>query len=246
MSHSNGAGPAPDPGARRFAARALLIDLDGTLIETLPDLVLAVNGLRAEAGLTDLPESAVAAYIGKGAAVLVRRALTGSMDDELPADAMARGLASFNRHYTEHNGQRSFAFGGTTEALRDWRAAGFKLACVTNKPNEFTHALLERMDLSSLFDVVVAGDDTADRKPHPAPFLLACEQLGVAPSEAVVIGDSINDLQAGRAAGCRVILVETGYNEGSPVSSLGADAIFPSLADAAGSIDRIDHTRAAR
>lgn len=242
MSESNGARRLEEPSSLRFAARALLIDLDGTLVETVPDLAMAVNAMRADVGLAELPDSTVASYVGKGAAVLVRRALTGSMDEELAADAMARGLESFNRHYTEHNGRQSFAFEGTATTLKQWRSAGFKLACVTNKPNQFAHTLLERMQLHALFDVVVGGDDTPDRKPHPAPLLLACELLRVAPAEAVVIGDSINDLQAGRAAGCRVILVETGYNEGAPVSSLGADAIFPSLAESAGSIDRIDRS----
>lgn len=228
-----------DAKAHRFAARAILIDLDGTLVETVPDLTAAVNGMRAEAGLPELPTTAVAAYVGKGAAVLVRRALTGSMDGGLSPDRLARGLESFRRHYTEHNGQRSFAFAGTSDALRRWRTAGVKLACVTNKPNEFTHALLEKLALRELFDVIVGGDDPQQKKPHPEPLLLACRKLGVAPAEAVVIGDSVNDLEAGRAAGCRVILVETGYNEGAPVSSLNADAIFPSLADAAASIDGI-------
>jgi len=220
-----------DAKAHRFAARAILVDLDGTLVETIPDLTAAVNGMRADAGLPELPTSAVAAYVGKGAAVLVRRALTGSMDDALSADDLTRGLESFRRHYTMHNGRQSFAFEGTVEALRRWRATGFRLACVTNKPNEFTHALLQKLDLHELFDVIIGGDDSQHKKPHPEPLLLACRRLGVAPAEAVVIGDSINDLDAGRAAGCRVILVETGYNEGAPVSSLGADAIFPSLAD---------------
>ncbi|MGH6623098.1 MAG: phosphoglycolate phosphatase [Burkholderiaceae bacterium] len=224
----------------RFAARAILIDLDGTLVETVPDLAAAVNGMRGDAGLPDLPISAVAAYVGKGATVLVQRALTGSMDGALSPDQLTRGLESFRRHYTEHNGRQSFAFEGTARALRSWRAAGLKLACVTNKPNEFTHALLEKLGLHDLFDVIVGGDDPQQKKPHPEPLLLACRKLGVAPADAVVVGDSINDLEAGRAAGCRVILVETGYNEGAPVSNLGADAIFPSLADATDLIGVID------
>ncbi len=112
------------------------------------------------------------------------------------------------------------------------QARGFKLACVTNKPREFTLDLLERVGLVDYFDVVISGDDTVEKKPHAAPVLAACERLEVSPAEAVMIGDSENDLLSARAAGCRAILVEGGYNEGQPVASLPADAIVETLTDA--------------
>jgi phosphoglycolate phosphatase len=123
-------------------------------------------------------------------------------------------------------------FDGVREALTLMRARGLALACVTNKPREFTHDLLARVGLDD-FDVIVSGDDTVEKKPHPAPMLHACALLKLLPAETAMVGDSENDVLSARAAGCRVIVVETGYNEGRPVSELEADAIVPGLLDAA-------------
>ncbi len=224
--------------ARRFLAQAVLIDLDGTLLDTIPDLAVAVNAMRAEFSLPALPITTIAAYVGKGADRLVRRALTGTMDGEPESEAFARGRAAFDRHYRASNGAATIVFPGVSAALDDLRARGLKLACVTNKPAEFTHALLAKVGLDEYFDAIVSGGDTREVKPHPAPFLRACELLGVAPAAAIVIGDSINDLLAARAAGCAIVLVETGFNEGEPVAALQADAIVAALADAAQLIDR--------
>jgi phosphoglycolate phosphatase len=225
------------PCAARFAAQAVLIDLDGTLVDTIPDLTTAVNAMRAEFELPALAAATVATYVGKGADRLVKRALTGAMVGEPVIEVFARGRAAFDRHYRTCNGAAAIVFPGVPAALEDLRARGLKLACVTNKPAEFTHPLLAKLGLHEHFDAIVCGGDTREVKPHPAPMLLACELLAVSPTSAIVIGDSINDLLAARAAGCAIVLVETGYNEGQPVSSLRADAIVAALADAALLID---------
>jgi len=174
----------------------------------------------------------VASYVGKGADVLVHRSLTESLDGRADAAAFQSGKASFYGHYRRENGRKAVVFDGVREALALMRGRGLALACVTNKPREFTHDLLERVGLDE-FDAIVSGDDTVEKKPHPAPMLRACELLKVLPSEAAMVGDSENDVLSARAAGCRVIVVETGYNEGRPVSELDADAIVPGLLDAA-------------
>jgi len=217
---------------QNWAARAVLIDLDGTLLDTVPDLAAAVNAMRAELGASSLPVETVASYVGKGADVLVHRALTEALDGRAEEALFARGRESFYRHYRRINGHAALVFPGVPRALSEWRRLGLKLACVTNKPREFTLELLQRVELLATFDTVVCGDDTVEKKPHPAPLLAACKRLGIAASEAVMVGDSENDLLAGRAAGCRVILVEGGYNEGRPVADLPADAIVETLADA--------------
>lgn len=219
------------------AVRGVLIDLDGTLLDTVPDLAAAVNAMRAEFGRAPLPTAQVAAYVGKGADVLVHRALTESLDGRAAEPAFERGKASFYAHYRRENGRQALVFPGVRDALRLLRERGLALACVTNKPREFTVELLERVGLVD-FDAVVTGDDTREKKPHPAPMLRACELLGVPPAEAAMVGDSENDVLSARAAGCRVIVVETGYNEGRPVGSLDADAIVPGLLDAARLIER--------
>lgn len=215
-----------------WPARAVLIDLDGTLLDTVPDIAAAVNEMRAEFGESALSTETVAAYIGKGADVLVHRVLTGDPDGRAAPDQFERAKESFYRHYRRFNGHAALVFPGVPGALADLQARGFKLACVTNKPREFTLDLLERVGLVDYFEVVISGDDTVEKKPHAAPVLAACERLEVSPAEAVMIGDSENDLLSARAAGCRAILVEGGYNEGVAVGALPADAIVEALSDA--------------
>ena len=217
--------------------RGVLIDLDGTLMDTAPDLAAAANRMRADVGLPPLPLARIAAFVGKGAEVLVHRALTDDPDGRADAAAFARGRAAFYAHYHFENGRQAVVFDGVPQALAQLQARGLRLACVTNKPREFTLPLLARMALAPLFDTVVAGDEVAEKKPHPALLLEACRRLGLRPAEVILIGDSVNDAQAAHAAGCGCLLVETGYNEGEGVAALagapGLDAIFATLAEAA-------------
>ena len=216
--------------------RGVLVDLDGTLMDTAPDLAAAANRMRADFGLPPLPLQRVSAFVGKGAEVLVDRALTDDLNGRAAADDFERGRASFYAHYAAENGLQSVVFERVPQALGHLRSSGLKLACVTNKPREFTVPLLEKMGLAPMFDAVVAGDEVAEKKPHPALLLEACRRLRLRPVEVMLIGDSVNDAQAARAADCGCVLVETGYNEGDSVASLagtlGLDAIFATLAEA--------------
>jgi len=219
-----------------IALRGVLIDLDGTLMDTAPDLAAAANRMRADFGLAPLPLARIAAFVGKGAEVLVHRALTDRLDGQVDAEDFVRGRASFYAHYHAENGVQAIVFDGVPAALQKLRDHGLELACVTNKPKEFTGPLLERMGIASSFDAVVAGDEVKEKKPHPALLLEACRRLGLRPPQVLMIGDSVNDAQAACAAGCGCVLVETGYNEGEGVAGLagapGVDAIFPALAEA--------------
>jgi len=227
--------PAGPGGGPPLAA--VLIDLDGTLMDTAPDLAAAVNLMRRDAGLPELPLARIAAYVGKGADVLIHRALTDDLDGQVDAASHAHGREAFYRHYHAVNGQETRVFDGVPEALRLLRARGLQLACVTNKPREFTVPLLERLQLAACFAVVVAGDDVQHAKPHPELLLTACRRLGVAPGAALMFGDSINDVLAARAAGMGTVLVETGYNEGVPALGLlrepGVMTVVPTLLQAA-------------
>lgn len=215
-----------------WPARAILLDLDGTLLDTAPDLAAAINAMLVELDRPTVDVATVAGWVGKGADVLVHRALTGSFEQRAEVALFERAKASFYRHYRLLNGRAAVLFDGVLAALDQWRAKGLALACVTNKPREFTHPLLAHFKLTDRLDAVVSGDDTVEKKPHAAPLLAACQRLGVLPADAVMVGDSENDLLSARAAGCRVVLVEWGYNEGRPVSALPADAIVAALADA--------------
>jgi len=182
-------------------------------------------------GLRPLPEGVVRDFIGQGITRLVERCLAES-GLPLACAQLEPALRSFGDHYRAVNGRSSRPFPGVMEGLERMRKAGLKLACVTNKAQAFTMPLLEASGVASLLDAVVSADQVGKRKPHPEPYLRACQDLGVAPAEAVVIGDSANDAEAGRAAGCRVVLVTYGYNEGRDVRALSADGVMDSFTDA--------------
>jgi len=227
------------PGTPRIRARAVVIDLDGTLLDTAADLAAAVNLMLVELGLPAVPESVVTTYVGRGAEVLVHRVLGGGLDARVDAATHARGHDAFMRHYLTTNGRHARAYSGVHEGLAAMRAKGLRLACVTNKPQAFADPLLERCGLRDAFELVLGGDALPTRKPDPAPMLHAARTLGAAPADVVAIGDSINDALAARAAGMAVLAVPYGYNEGRDVRSLDVDAIVGSLLDAASLIDPI-------
>ena len=211
-----------------MTVRAVLIDLDGTLLDTAPDLAAAANRMLAELGLPPRTVTDIGSYIGKGVPALVRRALPEPhlFDQALPL---------FERYYAEESGRSSVPYPGAREGVASLRALGLRLACVTNKPERFTQTLLEAFEP---FDALVCGDHVARKKPAPDAVLLACERLGVAPREALFIGDSQNDVDAARAAGCAVWCVPYGYNEGRPATSLTCDRIVQTLEEAAAVISR--------
>jgi phosphoglycolate phosphatase len=225
--------------APRLRARAVIIDLDGTLLDTAADLAAAVNLMLAELGRPVLPEAVVAAYVGKGAEVLVHRALGGGLDARVDAAVHERGHQAFLRHYRETNGQHARAYEGVHEGLAAMRGKGLRLACVTNKPQAFADPLLERCGLREAFELVLGGDALPLKKPDPAPMRHAARALGATPAEVVAIGDSVNDALAARAAGMAVLAVPYGYNEGRDVRTLDVDGIVDSLLEAAALIDPI-------
>ncbi|MDT3679510.1 MAG: phosphoglycolate phosphatase [Burkholderiaceae bacterium] len=222
-----------------FRARAVLLDLDGTLLDTVADLAAAVDAMLVELGRTPIGESVVRNYVGKGARVLVRRALAGSLDGPCDEKVVDAAMPVFERHYARENGASARLYPNAVEGLDAMRAKGLALACVTNKPQPFTDALLSRTGLAPYFTAIVGADARLARKPDPASLLHACERLGIAPLQAVAIGDSMNDVQAARAAGIPVIVVPYGYNEGRPASALDADAHVDDLQEAAARIEML-------
>jgi phosphoglycolate phosphatase len=168
---------------------------------------------------------------------LIHRALTDDLDGRVEDSQVARAQGLFYKHYHEVNGAETVVFEGVPEALRMLLEADLRLACVTNKPREFTVPLLDRLYLASCFSIIVAGDDVKETKPHPELLLTACDRLGVNAGSVIMIGDSINDVLAARAAGMPVVLVETGYNEGDSVAALrgepGVETVVPTLFEAA-------------
>lgn len=206
-------------------------DLDGTLVDSIPDLAAACHAMLAELGQPPRTDDDIHRFVGKGMAVLVERCLTWEAAPE--ASLLQAGIASFRRHYADINGRASTVYPGVVEGLEAFRGLGLPLGVVTNKPAAFTAPLLERMGLAGYFEVVISGDTLAFKKPRPEPLLHACTLLATEPGLNLHVGDSLNDIESARAAGCPVICVPYGYNEGWPVDSADCDALVSDLVAAA-------------
>ena len=209
-----------------------MIDLDGTLADTIPDLAEAANMMLRELDRPGLERELIRTFVGKGIPKLVERALAGNLEGSAPAGLLARALPIYERCYAEVNGKYTVIYPGVSEGLRALRAMQLPLACVTNKAERFTLALLEHLQLARCFEQVIAGDTLPQKKPDPQPLLHACRGFGIAPGDMLMIGDSVNDVEAARAAGCPVFCVSYGYNEGRDVRELDVDAIVASLIEA--------------
>lgn len=205
---------------------AVLLDLDGTLVDSAREMAVAVNEVRRAHGLADATLGEVRDWVGEGVGVLLGRALheyRGSHPDE---GTLARARSLFDAAYARVIGTASLPFPGVTEGLDRLRTAGIPMACLTNKPERFAHLLLEALDLHTPFDAIVGGDTADKRKPDPEPALLAADRLGVAIGGCLVIGDSAIDVATARNAGCPVWCLRSGYSRGQAPDDLGADALF--------------------
>lgn len=212
--------------------KGVTIDLDGTLLDTIPDLAVAANLMLDELGKPPLDVDVIRRFVGKGISRLVERTLAAGVNGAIDPEVTKRALAIFERRYTEVNGRHTTVYPGVQEGLTRLREQRFPLACVTNKSERFTLPLLELVGLAPYFEHVVCGDTLARKKPDPAPLLHVCDALKIPPRDMLVIGDSVNDTEAARAAGCPVFCVTYGYSEGLDVRELDTDALVDSLADA--------------
>lgn len=213
--------------------RGVLFDLDGTLLDTAADISRALNAAFAERAWQPLAPGEVSRMIGRGSPMLIERA-AASLGQPLTDGDKALLLERFFHHYEvqeESNESDAAPYAGGPETLRTLHDAGLRVAVVTNKQHRFAKALLERFELMQSIDLLVGGDTCERRKPDPQPLLFACELLGFAPSAALMVGDSINDVTAARAALIPVVCVPYGYNEGRDPRSLACDAMLDTLAD---------------
>ncbi|MBO9661524.1 phosphoglycolate phosphatase [Dokdonella sp.] len=215
---------------------AILCDLDGTLLDTVPDIAEAVNAVLLELGRAPLEERVVAGYVGQGVDVLLHRALGGGFDAQVEPGLHARARRAFAAAYAATNGRRTRFYPGVVEGLDAFRALGLRLACVTNKPQAPTDALLAQFGLDRYFEFALGGDVLPQRKPQPEPLLHAAQRLGVAADACLMLGDSANDARAARAAGMPVVLVDYGYTEGRPIGDIDCDAVISSFAELSASL----------
>lgn len=215
-----------------LAVKMVMIDLDGTLIDSAPDLAASANRMLEALGMPTHETEQVAQWIGNGVSRLVKRALTGEMNAEPDPELYERGYKVFLEAYGELVSDQSRPYPGVVEGLKKLQAAGFQLACITNKAEAFTVPLLKDLNLYKYFKIVISGDTLAKKKPDPLPLLHACEYFGITPDHGVLIGDSINDTQAARNAGMPVLLVPYGYNRGQDVRELEPEAVIQTLEEA--------------
>lgn len=212
--------PAPE------TLHAAIIDLDGTLVDTLGDFEVALNRMLLELKLPLVPRAFIERSVGRGSEHLIRVTLA-----QVGADAALfdTAWARYQHHYAQANGRRSEVFPGVLPGLQRLQARGWKLACLTNKPTAFARPLLAAKGLAGFFGPVFGGDAFEKKKPDPLPLLKTCEALGSVPARTLMVGDSINDARAARAAGCPVVLVSYGYNHGRPAASAKPDAVVNRL-----------------
>lgn len=213
--------------------RAAIIDLDGTMLDTVPDFHVAINGMRGEFGLPAISAETIALMIGKGSENLIRTVLALDFDPAGVEQRFAQAMDGYQRHYLAINGRYSTLYPDVEAGLAAMKAAGLRLACVTNKPIAFALPLLKLKNLDQYFEIVYGGDSLAKKKPDPLPLLQVCADFDLAPSSVVAIGDSSNDAQAARAAGCPVLTVPYGYNHGHSIHDTDSDGIVNTLLEAA-------------
>lgn len=226
---------------RWSGVRGVIVDLDGTMVDTAGDFHAAVNAMLlalmhqhpGHGEIAPMSQPEIVSFVGKGSENLIRRVLDARFPPAQANGLFADALAHYNREYLRINGQFAAVYPGVHEGLAALKGAGLRLACVTNKPHSFTEPLLAKTGLAPYFELVYGGDAFAFRKPDPLPLLKVCEAFRLQPADMLAIGDSENDAQAARAAGMGVLLVPYGYNHGNPVQAVDADGIVDSLVKAA-------------
>ena len=217
----------------------ILIDVDGTLVDSVPDLAYCVDAMMDLLGRPSCGEVQVRNWVGNGVERLVRRALSGTLDGEPPEADFAHAYPLFLDLYSRNTSKRSCLYPGVREGLDMLKAAGYPLGCVTNKAQRFTEPLLKDLGIYDDFAIVISGDTLPRKKPDPEPLLHAAGFFGVAPHSSLMIGDSISDVRAARAAGFRIVCVSYGYNHGMDIRDARPDAVIDSLSGIMTLLDKV-------
>lgn len=217
-----------------YQAQGLLFDLDGTLVDSVPDIANAANLMLEQLGLARADDQDLRKWVGNGASRLVKRALTGQVDGEPEAAVFKQALPLFFDLYADNVYVDSTLYPGVIETLEYFEQEGFVMGCVTNKPFRHTVSLLEDAGLARFFSSIVAGDTLTTQKPHAQPLLHAAEQLGVSAQNCIMIGDSVNDILAGQAASMPVFCLTYGYNQGLHLGAKNPDVLVDHFSDLTG------------
>ncbi len=209
----------------------VLIDVDGTLVDSVPDLAFCVDEMLKQLDMPPRGEASVRHWVGNGVERLVKRSLVNALDGEPDEALYERALPIFRELYAENTSKRSCLYAGVREALEFLVSTGVKIGCVTNKASEFTLPILRDLGIGDYFETVLCGDMVEHKKPDPQPLLQSAEKLGVSPSASMMIGDSMSDVKAARAAGFSIICMSYGYNHGEDIRDYHPDGVVDSMAE---------------
>lgn len=207
----------------------ILLDLDGTLVDSVPDLAHGIDEMMRQLGRPACGEDEVRNWVGNGVERLVRRALIGQLDGEPDEAEFAQAYPLFLDLYDKHNGEKSRLYPGVREGLDYLKSTDIHIGCVTNKAEQFTAPLLKALGIYDNFEIIICGDTLPQKKPDPLPLLHAAEHFGIAPAESLMVGDSISDVKAARAAGFGIFCMSYGYNHGADIREAHPDAVMDSL-----------------
>ena len=215
----------------------VLIDVDGTLVDSVPDLAYCVDEMMKQLDMPVRGEDVVRHWVGNGVERLVRRALINQLDGEPDEALFQKAIPIFEALYAENTSKRSCLYPGVKEALDFLKTTGVRIGCVTNKAAQFTLPILQDLGISDYFEMVVCGDELPKKKPDPMPLLHVAEKLGVKPEQSLMLGDSMSDVKAARAAGFDIICMSYGYNHGEDIRDYNPDAVVDSMDEVKGLID---------
>jgi phosphoglycolate phosphatase len=218
--------------------KMILIDVDGTLVDSVPDLAYCVDEMMRRLGMPARGEEQVRQWVGNGVERLVRRALVGRLEGEPDEAQFQKAYPLFLELYADNTSTRSHLYPGVREGIDYLEGAGYKLGCVTNKAARFTEPLLRKLGLFEAFGIVISGDTLEKSKPDPLPLLHAAGFFGVPPEQSLMIGDSVSDVKAARAAGFQIVCMSYGYNHGRDISEAGPDAVIDSMVQLRGLLEQ--------
>lgn len=217
--------------------KMVLIDVDGTLVDSVPDLAYCVDEMMKQLDMPIHGEDKVRDWVGNGVERLTRRALIGQLDGEPDDELFEKAYPIFLDLYSENTCKRSALYPGVKEGLEYLQSAGYKIGCVTNKAEQFTLPILRDLGILDIFEIVVSGDTLEKKKPDPMPLLHVAEKLGVLPGESTMLGDSVSDVKAARAAGFQIICMSYGYNHGVDIRDAKPDAVIDSMQELQGLLE---------
>jgi len=214
---------------KTFQPKLIMIDVDGTLVDSVPDLAYCIDEMMQKLGLQKWGETKVRHWVGNGVPKLVERALTGELEGRPIKEVFDIAYPIFLDLYEDNTAERSYLYDGVREGLDYLKSQEYQLGCVTNKSEQFTHPLLKVLGIFNDFKIIISGDTLAKRKPDPMPLLYCAEHFNLKPEECLMLGDSVSDVKAARAAGFDIICMSYGYNHGNDIADENPDLVIDSM-----------------